>query len=154
MSLSFSPVVKWLLPFALVAVVYVAAPQTPVRADAGPQETACGSLDLNSASGADAAKAFDCFNTAFSHCEPATLVAQGSDAGVATTWTFITVNGTDYGCSISETIERGAGSSKTTDASLCRTLHRDKDSLRFTGCANAKDVALRIGSAVGATTNP
>ena len=154
MRVSFSPALRLLLRFALVAVFFVATPQAPVRADAGPQEFACGSLDLSSASSADAAKAFDCFSSAFSHCEPATLVATGHDGSVATTWTFITVNGNDYGCSVSETVERGTGSSKTTDASLCRKVNRDKDSLRFTGCANAKDVALRIGSSVGATATP
>ena len=152
MSLNFSPVLRRLLPlFALVAVVSIMVPHAPARADAYSQELACGNLDLNSASSADAAKAFDCFNTAFSHCEPATIVATGRDAGVATTWTFLTIYGNDYGCSVSETIERGTGNSKTTDASLCRTVHRDKDSLRFTGCANAKDVALRVGAAATST---
>ncbi len=154
MSLNFSPALRWLLPVALVAVIFVAPPKTTVRADAGPQESACGNLDLGSASSADAAKAFDCFNAAFSHCDPATLVATGRDAGISTTWTFITVSGNDYGCRVSETIERGTGSSKTTDASLCKTVRRDKDSLRFTGCQNSKDVALHLGSDVGATSTP
>lgn len=157
MSLSFGPILRRLLPFALAAVVFIMAPHAPARADAYPQELACGNLDLNSASSTDAAKAFDCFNTAFSHCQPATLVASGRDAGVATTWTFMTIYASDssYGndndCRVSETIERGAGSAKTTDASLCRTVHRDKDALRFTGCANSKDVALRLGAAATST---
>ena len=154
MSLSFSSVLRRLLPLALVAAVFLLAPHAPARADASSPELMCGNLDLNSATSADAAKAFDCFNTAFSHCEPATLVASGHDAGVATTWTFITSYGTYNGCSVSEAIERGSGSSKTTDVSLCRTVRRDKDSLRFTGCLNSKDVALRAGAAVGATSTP
>ena len=154
MTLSFSPVLRRLLPLALVALVFLLAPHAPARADAGSPELLCGNLDLNSASSADAAKAFDCFNAAFSHCEPATLMASGRDAGVATTWTFMTSYGADNGCTVSEAIERGTGSSKTTDVSLCRTVLRDKDSLRFTRCLNAKDVALRAGAAVGATSTP
>lgn len=154
MSFSYGTVLKWVVPLAFVAIVFAAAPQAPVRADTSPQANACGSLDLASASSADAAKAFDCFSAAYSHCDPATLVASGHDGGVATTWTFTTVSNNDYGCNVSETIERGTAGAKTTDASLCRTVRRDKDSLRFTGCLNAKDVALRLGSDVGATTTP
>jgi hypothetical protein len=88
MNVSLSPFLRRLLPFALLAVVAIVAPHAPARADAGPQAFACGNLDLNSATSADAAKAFDCFSAAFSHCEPATLVATGGHAGVATTWSL------------------------------------------------------------------
>jgi hypothetical protein len=152
MSSRFNPILtRFMLPLALAAVAFVLAPHAPAHADAAPQQLTCGNVDLSSASSSDAAKAFDCFHNAFSHCDSATLVATGQAAGMPTTWTFVTIN-IGYSCNVSETIERGTGSTKTTDASLCTNVNRDKDGLRFTGCANSKDVALRLSSAYGATS--
>ncbi|HEV2878720.1 MAG TPA: hypothetical protein VGW96_03975 [Candidatus Eremiobacteraceae bacterium] len=154
MSSRFNPILtRFMLPLALAAVAFVLAPHAPAHADAAPQQLTCGNVDLTSASSSDAAKAFDCFHNAFSHCDSATLVASGQAAGMPTTWTFVTVPRSGYGCSVSETIERGTGTAKTTDASLCTSVNRDKDELRFTGCANSKDVALRLSSAYGATSS-
>jgi hypothetical protein len=152
MHSSFNLILKRLLPVAFAALALTFVLHAPVLADSAPQGQVCGSVDLNSAGG-DAAKAFDCFNDAFAKCAPATLVATSQNAGVATTWTFVTVDGTvDHGCSISETLERGTGSSRTTDAYLCAMVSRDKDGLLFRGCGTQKEVALRVSaSTVGAS---
>jgi hypothetical protein len=152
MSSRFNPILtRFALPLAFAAVAFVLALHAPAHADAAPQQISCGSVDLSSASSSDAAKAFDCFHNAFTNCDSATLVATGQAAGAPTTWTFVTVPGIGNGCSVSETIERGVGSAKTTDASLCSAVNRGKDDLRFSGCANSKDVALRLSSTFGAT---
>ncbi|MDQ6768109.1 MAG: hypothetical protein M3Z41_09910 [Candidatus Eremiobacteraeota bacterium] len=147
------PHVKRLLPIAFAALALALATRTPALSDATSSQQGCGSVDLASASSSVAAKAFDCFSTAFAKCSPATLVATGQAAGAATTWTFATVDGgDDHGCSISETLERGAGASKTTDAYLCRALSRDKDALFVRGCGTQKDVALRVAGRLGVTS--
>jgi hypothetical protein len=148
-----SPLLKRLLPIALVALALVALPHTPVRADSMASDQACGTVDLAKTSNDDAAKAFNCFNTAYSHCDPASLIATGNEADVATTWTFMTVNG-DHGCSISETVDRVTGSVKTTDAYLCSSLSSEKDGLHFSGCGNKGDVALKPGDTFSQVLQP
>ena len=135
---------------AALALAFVA--HAPALADSTPQAGACGTVDLSATTGADAIKAFDCFNAAFAGCKPATLYASGQDAGVATAWTFTTVDGgDDHGCSISEVVEKQSGATKSTDAYLCRSVTRDKDGLRFSGCGTQKDVSLYPNSMLGAS---
>lgn len=148
-----SPILKRLLPIAFVAVAFVAVHHAPANADSAPTEQVCGSVDLSASNNGDAAKAFDCFSAAFARCNPATLVASGQDAAIATTWTFTTVD-SEHGCSVAETIERGTGNNKTTDAFLCRGVSRDKDGLHITGCGGSKDVSLRLSSTLGAAPQP
>ena len=138
------------VPVALVAFALTLSSHAPARADSGPQQQMCGTVDLNAASSADAARAFDCFSGAFAGCKPATLLANTSEAGVATAYSFTTVDGgDDHGCSVSEVVEKQTGGTKTTDSYLCRTVSRDKDgALHFGGCGAQKDVSLRVTSAV------
>ena len=123
----------------------------PAKADVAASQS-CGTVDLSAANSTDAARAFDCFKAAFNGCKPATLLANGVDAGVTTAWTFSTMDGgDDHGCSISELVERQTSSGKTTDSYLCRTVSTARDgSLVFGGCGTQKDVALRVTPSVGA----
>ena len=152
MRIHFVRVVQLAVPVALLLAMLTFA-QGPARADGAAQTASCGSINLNVATSADATRAFDCFSNAFKGCTPATLGAQTSDADVATSWSFSTVDGgDDHGCSISEVVETSTGGAKTTDSYLCRTLSRDSDgTLRFGGCGSGKDVALRVGSTLGAS---
>jgi hypothetical protein len=152
MRIDFVHVVRLAVPFG-IALAMLTFAQGPARADSPAQMASCGSVDLNGASSTDATRAFDCFSTAFKGCTPATLGAQSSDADVATSWSFSTVDGgDDHGCSISEVVETTSRGTKTTDSYLCRTLSRDNDgTLHFGGCGSGKDVALRVGSMLGAS---
>ncbi len=142
------------LVVACAALALALVPHAPALADASPQAGECGTVDLTATSGIDAAKAFDCFNTAFASCKSATLYASGQDAGVATAWTFTTVDGgDDHGCSVSEVVEKQIGANKTTDAYLCRSVTRDKDGLRFNGCGTQKDISLYPSSMLGASAS-
>ncbi len=150
-----SSVYRRLLPIAFAIVALALLPHAPAFADSAPEAGICGTVDLGSASSADATKAFSCFNTAFASCKPATLYANAQDAGVATAWTFTTVDGgDDHGCSVSEVVEKQSGSTKTTDAYLCRTVSQDKDGLHFSGCGAQKDISLRVSPALGAAAAP
>ncbi len=146
-------VLRRVLPIACVAAIAAGAitigmPHAPALADAGSSQSVCGDVNLNTASGADATKAFDCFTNAFSKCSPATLFATGTDAGQPASWTFTTVDGgVDYGCSVAETLAHGNPGATTTDTYLCHKLSRDKDgALLVGGCGAQGDVALRIGA--------
>jgi hypothetical protein len=139
-----------MLSIALAAAACVVMSQTKALADTGSDPTSCGTVDLSTTSSTDAARAFNCFSAAFSACRQATLYASGhDDTGVATAWTFSTVDGgDDHGCSISELVEKQSGAQKTTDSYLCRTVSKDKDgALVFGGCGAQKDVALRVSQA-------
>ena len=142
------------LPIALAVAALTLMHQAPARADSSPQEQACGSVDLNTTSSADATLAFNCFSGAFASCKPAALQANSQDANASTRYTFETVDGgDDHGCSISEVVEKQSGGQKSTDTYLCRTVSRDKDgTLRFGGCGAAGDVALHCSTAVTAAT--
>jgi hypothetical protein len=143
-----------LLAVACAAFALALVPHAPALADSSPQAGVCGTVDLAATSGSDAAKAFDCFSSAFAGCKPATLYASGQDAGVPTAWTFTTVDGgDDHGCSVSEVVEKQNGATKTTDAYLCRTLTRDKDGLRLSGCGAQKDVSLYPNAMLGASAS-
>jgi hypothetical protein len=145
-----------MLAMALAAAAYIMTPQTPARADTGSDPTSCGTVDLAATSSADAARAFNCFSAAFSACRQATLFANGhDDAGVATAWTFTTVDGgDDHGCSVSELVEKQTGAQKTSDSYLCRTVSKNKDgALVFGGCGAQKDVALRVSQAATGSPN-
>ena len=150
MHSSLSSMLKRIMPVAFAVAAMTVAFHAPARADSVPQSQACGSVDLATADSGEAAKAFDCFKAAFVRCSPATLVATSQNGGTATTWTLVTVSGSDdYGCSVSQTRERATSGVKTTDAALCRSVHRDKDGLLIGGCSNQQDVALRLGAMIG-----
>ncbi len=148
-----SAILKRLLPIALVAIAVIALPHTPARAASTTAEQACGTVDLSKTSADDASKDFNCFNSAYSHCDPASLVATGNEGDVAMTWTFMTVSG-DHGCAISETVDRTTGGTKTTDAYLCSALSSEKDGLHFSGCGAKGDVALKPGETFSQVLQP
>jgi hypothetical protein len=148
-----SPILKRLMPIALVAAVLIAMPHAPARADATTADQVCGSVDLSNPSNADSTKAFNCFNAAFAHCDPASLAATGHDADVAINWTFMTVTG-DRGCAVSETVERSSGGSKTTDTYVCSGLSNQQDGLHVSGCGAKGDVALKPGAPFSQIAQP
>jgi hypothetical protein len=104
-------------------------------------QTACGTVDLASASSADADAAFGCFAKAFASCNFATLMTTSSTTNV--TSTFTTYAG-DNGCNVSETVSHPMGTDATVDSYVCSGVNQDGDALHLTGCGAQKDVWLRL----------
>lgn len=137
---------KFFTSFALVSVAIAAlfGSGTPAAAaTVAAAQVACGTVDLNSASGSDAASAFDCFTKAFTHCDFASLSATSTDGNAAVTSTFVTYAG-DNGCSISETVSRSLGSDGNVDSYVCNSVTQDGAALHFTGCGAQRDVWLKL----------
>ena len=139
----------------VVAIVACAAFATvsPVSADTPSQTPSCGNVNLTSTSVADANKTFDCFTAAFQKCDQTLLTATGHEADVAVTWTFITVNA-GRGCAVSETVERLAGGTKTTDSYLCNAVSKENDGLHFNECGPKGKVALRPDETFNSVLQP
>jgi hypothetical protein len=136
--------IRVLAPLAIV-IALLASSHTTAQADqnVAVAQVACGSVDLGTASSADADAAFSCFTKAFAHCDFASLTASSSDASGPISSTFTTYAG-DRGCNISETISRTVGTDANVDSYICNGVTQDGSALHFTGCGAQRDVWLRL----------
>jgi hypothetical protein len=126
---------------------------SPASADTTAPTPTCGNVNLGSTSVADANRSFDCFTAAFQHCDQTVLTATGHEADSAVTWTFITVSG-GRGCAVSETVERLAGGTKTTDSYLCNAVSNEKDGLHFNDCGPKGSVTLQSNERFSSVLQP
>lgn len=126
---------------------------TPVSADTPSSTATCGNVNLGSTSVTDANKSFDCFAAAFQKCDQTQLTATGHEADTAVTWTFITVTA-GRGCAVSQTVERLAGGTKTTDSYLCNAISKEKDGLHFNDCGPKGAVTLQASDRFSSVLQP
>lgn len=150
MSFSFYRLCSMVLVIAALGLI---STSSPASSDTLTQTPTCGIVNLGSTRVADANKSFDCFTAAFQRCDQVSLRATGSEADAAVTWTFITLNA-GRGCAISETVERSAGGTKTTDSYLCNAVSNEKDGLHFNDCGPKGSVALQANERFSSVLQP